>query len=188
MKPILYVTGNAVKFRTATTICKKYGLAIEQLSMDIPEIQAHEGETVARDKALRVFEEMQKPIIVSDDSWIIPGLNGFPGPYMKDVNGWLNHDDWLRLTKPLTDRRVILRQIVVYQDARQQKLFYTDVEGILLKEIRGRTIYPHTSITSLDGGKTSIAEEILQERSALAAAATHTSWDDFCEWYKANQG
>lgn len=80
MKSILYVTGNPVKFRTATTICKKYGLTIERLSMDIPEIQAHDGETVARDKALRVFEEMQKPIIISDDSWIIPGLNGFPGP------------------------------------------------------------------------------------------------------------
>lgn len=104
---------------------------------------------------------------------------------MKDVNSWLTHDDWLRFTKPLTDRRVILRQIVVYQDAHQQKLFYTDIEGTLLKEIRGRTIYPHTSITSLDGGKTSIAEEILEERSAVAAASTHTSWDDFCEWYTA---
>lgn len=80
MKPLLFATGNNVKFRMATETCKRYGLELQQISLDLPEIQAHDGETVARDKALRVFEELQKPIIVSDDSWLIPGLKNFPGP------------------------------------------------------------------------------------------------------------
>lgn len=86
MKPILFVTSNPVKFKTAQNICSKAGLTLTNLSMDIPEIQAESGEIVARDKALRVYEELKQPILISDDSWMIPGLKGFPGPYMKSVN------------------------------------------------------------------------------------------------------
>jgi XTP/dITP diphosphohydrolase len=185
MKPLLFVTGNAVKFRTASTICSQLGVQLKQISMDIPEIQAHDGETVARDKALRIFEEFQKPLIISDDTWMITGLKNFPGPYMKFVNEVFTAEDWLRLTGQLTDRRIILRQYVVYQDKHRQQLFHSDLEGVLLKEIRGEGPYPHTSITSFDGGKTTIAETIEQNKSAVAAAGQRTSWHDFCEWYLA---
>jgi XTP/dITP diphosphohydrolase len=185
MEPILFCTGNNVKLRTAETICAKYGIKVTQIRLDIPEIQAPDGQTVARDKALRAFEALQKPVVIADDSWLIPGLKGFPGPYMKDVNGWLSEEDWLNLTKPLTDRSIILRQVIVYQDVHQQQLFHTDVEGTLLTDIRGKSKYPHTSITSFDNGTSSVAEEIMQNRSAIAAAVARTSWDDFCEWYLA---
>jgi len=185
MKPLLFVTGNDVKFRTASTVCKSYGLEVERMSIDIQEIQAHDGETVARDKALRIFEELQRPVLISDDTWMIPALKNFPGPYMKFVNDMFTAEDWLRLTEPLADRRIILRQFVVYQDKRRQELFYTDIDGMLLKEIRGRCQYPHTSLTSFDGGKTTVAERITQQRSAIAESGKRTSWHDFCEWFTA---
>jgi non-canonical purine NTP pyrophosphatase (RdgB/HAM1 family) len=183
MKTLLYVTGNTVKFKIAHTICSQQGIDLEQLSMDIPEIQAHDGEIVARDKALRVFETVQQPVVISDDTWLIPGLKNFPGPFMKFVNEAFTTEDWLRLTKTLTDRRIILRQIVVFQDKHQQQLFYTDIEGTLLTEIRGQGPYPHTAISSFDNGKTSIAENIERNRSAISDANKPTSWHDFCTWF-----
>ena len=72
--------------------------------------------------AVEAYNALQSPLVVTDDSWIIPGLNGFPGPYMKQVNDWFTPDDWLHLTSGLADRRVILRQIIVYQDSTGQRL------------------------------------------------------------------
>jgi len=182
MKQILFATGNNTKFHTANLICQEYGIELERLSLDIPEIQAQESEVIARDKALRVFEELQRPVVISDDTWIIPGIGGFPGPYMKFVNGAFMPEDWLHLTASLTDRRIILRQIVVYQDKHQQQLFYIDIEGVLLDEIRGKGEYPHTTVASFDGGKHSMAEVIAQGKSSLFDSGKRTTWHDLCEW------
>lgn len=187
MHKVLFVTGSQVKFRTASLVCRQEGIELVQLPMGIPEIQAADGETVARDKAQRIFEKLQKPIIISDDSWMIPALKNFPGAYMKFVNEAFTPKNWLHLTNSLTDRRIILRQIVVYQDGdQQQKVFYTDLEGSLLRESRGKG-YAHNTITSFDGGKTTLAEAIEQGKSVVADSGKRTSWHEFCEWYASKQ-
>lgn len=183
MHEILYVTGNQIKIRVASEVCRQFKILLTHTSLDIHEIQAEAGEPVARDKADKAYSLLQKPLVVSDDTWIIPGLNGFPGPYMKSVNHWFSREDWLRLTSDLSNRRIILRQIVVYQDADGQKLFYTDIEGMLLKKLHEASDYPHLSITSFDGGKTSISEAVNEGESAILGADRRTSWHDFAEWY-----
>jgi len=99
---------------------------------------------------------------------------------MKAINDWFRPEDFLRLTLPLEDRRIILRQILVYQDANGQQLFSEDIVGSLLPDIRGESKYPHLTITSFDKGKHSAAEHNNQGYSALANG--HTPWHDLCEW------
>jgi non-canonical purine NTP pyrophosphatase (RdgB/HAM1 family) len=181
MHEVLYATGNSMKFQQAAATCQPFGLTLTQTHLDIPEIQAETGEPVARDKAAKAYAELGKPVTISDDTWMIPGLKGFPGPYMKHVNDWFTVDDWLRLTRDLTDRSVILRQIVVYQDADGQQVFSVDIPGILLREARGTTPYPHSAIVSFDGGKHTNAE--FHERGKSAAANYHNPWHEFAEWY-----
>jgi XTP/dITP diphosphohydrolase len=183
MNALTFVTGNSIKFKSAQRICGSYDIALQQFSMDIPEIQSHESEAIARDKALRVYEQLKRPIIISDDTWLINGLRGFPGPYMKFVNDSFTADDWLRLTAPLQDRGIILRQIIIFQDGDKQQLFSTDIPGVLLDKIRGKSVYPHNTIMSFDGGRQSIAEMITTQGSALAASKLRTSWHDLCEWF-----
>jgi inosine/xanthosine triphosphate pyrophosphatase family protein len=178
---LIYATGNAIKFRQAHDACTTYGIQLDQTFLDIPEIQDDDGLVIAKDKAEKVFAELQQPVIISDDSWIVPGLQGFPGAYMKSVDHWLNEEDWLRLTLPLKDRRIILRQIVVYQDSEAQQTFTYDIEGLLLTEIRGKSPFPHSCITSFDGGKTSVGE--FHERNEPAAQSLRHVWHDFAEWY-----
>lgn len=181
MRPILYATGNEHKFLLAQTICNTFNVELEQSSLNVPEIQGEDGELIAKDKAEKAFAKFKKPVVITDDNWIIPGLNGFPGAYMKSVNDWFTVQDWLHLTQPLQDRRIILRQIAVYQDESSQHLFSQDIEGILLPEARGTSPYSHSSITSFDNGQHSSAE--FHERGESSAAHRHTVWHDFVEWY-----
>jgi inosine/xanthosine triphosphate pyrophosphatase family protein len=182
MRELLYVTGNAVKFLQAQTVCEPLGLNLKQTKLDITEIQANTGETVARDKADKAFAKLQVPLVVSDDSWMIPGLKNFPGPYMKYMNEWFTSADWLRLTKDLPDRSITLRQIMVSQDSQQQKLFSFDVSGTLLTTIRGGSDMTHTNIVSFDGGQTSVGENI--ERKLSVTASQHNVWHEFTDWYR----
>jgi XTP/dITP diphosphohydrolase len=180
-KEITFATGNAAKFRSASLICKQFDIKLHQATLEINEIQAEDATVIARDKAQKAYELVGSPTVVNDDSWIIPGLNGFPGPYMKSMNDWLTPEDFLRLTEPLTDRRVILAQYTVYQDKHGQQLFRRDIEGVLLPEIRGEyPDSPNMSIISFDDGKTSAAELLAKQLPVIDDY--RTTWHDLGEW------
>ncbi len=180
-KEITFVTGNADKVRTANEICNKFGITLVQTTFDIVEIQAEDAGIIVRDKASKAYELVGKPVVVNDDSWVIPGLNGFPGPYMKSMNHWFSAEDFLRLTQPLTDRRIFLAQYTVYQDERGAKLFQRDIEGILLPSIQGDyKVASHANIVSFDGGKTSIGANLAKQRSNIDHL--QTTWHDLGEW------
>ena len=177
---VTFVTGNPVKLHGARQAANMYDIEVDQADLDIIEIQSHEAEKIAQHKAEQAFSELQRPLFVSDDSWIIPGLRGFPGPYMRYTNEWLTPEDWLRLTTSLKDRKIILRQVVVYMTGDVQKTFSRDIEGELLSDIRGSSPYSHITLTSFDGGKRSGAEYIAAGDSYLGDR--QTAWHDFFAW------
>lgn len=181
MRDIIYATGNKAKYQQAIQVCQPAGVVLIQEGLNVPELQSDDATVIARDKAAKAFDRFQQPVVVTDDSWIIPGLGGFPGPYMKYVNDWFTVDDWLNLTRPLTDRRIILRQVIAYSDGQQEKVFECDLEGILLTEARGESAYPHTHIISFDGGKQTNAE--YHARHESATAHLRNVWHEFVDWY-----
>jgi XTP/dITP diphosphohydrolase len=181
MQPLLYITGNQHKFVQAQHVCDDLHLELKQDKTDFIEIQSDKAEDIARYKAQQAFEKFKQAVVVSDDSWLIPALGGFPGPYMKYVNDWFTTQNWLDLTKPLQDRRIILDQTIVYQDTSGQQLFNRQLEGQILHEARGEAIYPHTAIITFDGGKHTNAE--LHQQNLSATAHLPNVWRDFAEWY-----
>ena len=182
MSTLTFVTGNSLKFHLAEKVCREFDQELlQEAALDIPEIQAETGEPVARDKAQKAFEILQKPVVVTDDTWVIPALNGFPGPYMKSINHWFTPRDWVNLTQSLEDREIILRQVLVYQDEREQVLFTVDIKGVMLKEARGESNYPHNTIVSFDGGKHSFAELYAEGKTI---DSHHTAWHEFAAWAK----
>jgi XTP/dITP diphosphohydrolase len=184
MTDFTFVTSNDHKVKTARASCDPLGVSFDHKHQDLVEIQADNGETIARHKVRQAFEACQSPVVITDDNWNIPGLRGFPGPYMRHINHWFTPDDFVRLTRDLSDRRIIMRHILAYKDARTEKVFSADIPATLLKEPRGRSIIIHFMVISLDGGKHSIAEiEADDNKAAIADQAN--AWHDFCAWLQA---
>ena len=174
-----FATSNSLKFLAASQACREHDITLDQAIIDFVEIQSDNGEAIARHKAAAAFAKLKAPVVVSDDTWTIPGLGGFPGPYMKAVNQWFTPADFLRLTVDLVDRRIILRQEVIYQDATRQMAFAIDTPCLLLKEIRGASIYTHLTVTSVDG-QHSLAEVIATSGTSLPGALG--VWHELGEW------
>lgn len=181
-EPITFVTSNDYKFRHAMHILSTKGVELTRQHMDLDELQTPNGEILVRHKAQQAFNALRKPVVVNDDTWIIPGLQGFPGPYMKDINGWLTPEDWLRLTRDLDDRRITLRQNTMYMDADGQHYFSKDINGTLLTEIRGVNKFPHLTIMTFNEDTGRSAAEIIADGRPAISANTPTSWHDFADW------
>lgn len=158
-----------------------------QKELDIPEIQASSTEEVALDKADRVFKQIKEPLLVSDHGWLIKALNGFPGPYMKFVNSWLEPKDFLALMEHHENREVILRQDLIYIDANTIKAFTYDLIGYVLREAKGNLGTNWDKVVCLTKDDKSIAEVREESGSKTILLDEREPWPSSAKWYKENK-
>lgn len=184
MKRLLFSTGNAEKFLTAKHVCDYAGISLEQVAIEVTEIREENPENVALDKATKAFNEISKPLVITDDSWAFAGLKGFPGVYMHSINEWFTPEDFLRLTLPLENREVILTQYLVYVDSTQQKVFKRQTKGTLLKEIRGTSAHPSHTIITIDGDDGLSIAEAYDRAIDKSTRRSAQIWHDFVDWYQ----
>jgi len=183
MKTISFATGNARKITEATATLKPFDITIEPVSVDIDEIQHWDSAEITKAKARAAYEYIHKPVVVSDTSWEIPALGGFPGGYMKDISAWLQSEDWLALMARHADKTIYCHEHVAYADGEAVKHFVATYKGRFIDEARGRIddseSFERTVI--LYGDKT-MAEQ-LADGEIASAGETLEHWRQFGEWY-----
>ncbi len=155
------------------------------MPVDIDEIQGENAEEIVAHKARAAFEIAQKPVVVTDDSWAILALGGFPGAYMKSINHWFQPEDFLRLMHGIENRDVILHQYVAYHDGLETTVFGHDIPGKMLHEARGKNDTPATKLITLEGdnGRTIAEVDEAGQEYAFSQAST-SAWHAFAKWYK----
>lgn len=185
MMSLIFATGNTNKFLIGKLVSKEKGINLIQKDYDIDEIQSEDPKKIIIDKLNKAYKLCDSPVIVSDDYWEIPGLNGFPGPYMKSINIWFSPEDLLRLTLPLEDRRVFLTQRIAYMDLTDQKVFEVKTEGEILKEIRGQESTANQKIMSMKGDNGLTISEVYDSFTDDERKNRDTAniWREFLEWY-----
>ena len=175
-----FITTNQLKLERAKLVLETFNISLTQNPLDFDELQSYDGEAIARHKAEQAYAAVGKPLVVTDDSWAIPALNDFPGPYMKAMNHYLSKDDWARLIAPLTDRRIFWHEHLVYQDASGQYYTMYSIERTLLKEPRGEHRFSHIALIDYGDGR-SIAEALTAGKTS-GTETNHTAWHDLAEW------
>jgi len=179
-KAIYYVTGNESKFKTAKNYFETLGVKVLQKTLEIPEIQSDSIEEIATDKAQKAYLILKRPLFVSDSGWYITALNGFPGPYMNQINKWLTPKDFLNLMKPYENREIILRQAIAYADEKRSQVFTFDTLGRILRKPKGPPITPVDQIVFVSSNGLSISEE--KERGGFNFEAERPLWEKFSGW------
>ena len=188
MNSIYFASSNQEKIQIAQTVCAEANISVQPIGLEIDEIQGEDSEAIVRDKVRRAYEQVDRPVIVTDETWDIPSLRGFPGAYMKSINQWFMSRDFLRLMQGITDRRIVLCQYLAYTDGVLTKVFRNDMPGQIINEARGTNDKsPSMTVIALDcdNGKT-IAEVFEQGTDAVIARHKNQPdvWHEFLSWYK----
>lgn len=181
-KTIIYATGNVNKVAVATERLAPYDITLVQGKFDIDEIQSDSFEEIAIDKAKKAFALAGKPLFVNDSGWLIPALNGFPGPYMKYINQCFTPQDFLSLMANHEDKTIILRETIVYIDTDTIKVFSHDFNGTFVASPRGSSGPPSDMAISLSATKKTIAEE--KELGITHSEEEAVIWNEFGLWLK----
>lgn len=185
MKEILFATGNSRKISEASETLRPYDVIVKPVSVDIDEIQHRDPAEITKAKARAAFAALNEPVIVSDTSWEIPALGGFPGGYMKDIEDWLHSDDWLALMAPHDDKTIYCHEHVAYYDGEQVQHFASTYTGKFIHEARGRIDDQESfeRVVIMYGTET-MAEQLARGDFA-SAGSSMDHWKQFGEWFAA---
>ncbi|HSD12560.1 MAG TPA: non-canonical purine NTP pyrophosphatase [Patescibacteria group bacterium] len=82
---IFFATTNAAKVTSVARVLGAYGIAVERVDLELPELQAEEASGVALGKVRAALDALRAPVMVIDSAFHIDALGGFPGPYVKHV-------------------------------------------------------------------------------------------------------
>lgn len=181
---VAFVTGNARKFRDMQLACEKFGVQAEQIELPVNEIQGHDPQEIAIQKAKHAYRLAGRPVVINDVYWNILALRGFPGAYMKYMLDWLRAEDFLALMQDKKDRTIGCTDTLVYYDGKRPKVFAKDLWGKIADEPKGGSgsSLPIDLIVIPDGQTRTIAEIESTEGRIGFTAESHI-WHDFAKWY-----
>lgn len=178
---LAFVTGNAHKFNDLQLVLEPFGIEVEQLDLPVDEIQSHDTDKIAQNKAKEAFRLAGRPVVVQDTFWNILALRGFPGAFMSYVADWLKAEDFLALMEGKADRTIIRKHTVVYYDGKRTKLFSKDFTGVIAEEARGQGVSIDQIV--ITAGQTRTNAEIREQEGVSSIAPEQSAWHDFAKWY-----
>lgn len=183
---LIFCTTNNDKFATATSACQKRDIDLERIVIEIDEIQSEDPKLVLEHKINAIYDKVGKPLVVSDDSWSIPALNGFPGIYMKSMNYWFSAKDWLNIMSQYPDKTIYLNARLAYIDSYGTITFFEETREMKFldkqSDVPGA---PILQILSLPDDDTPISD--LLKNNPDKYHSSRKLWSNFLDWYTENQ-
>lgn len=158
MKKIIFVTGNKRKFETANNVLNKFGINLTQRDMDISEIQDTDIRKVAENSSKDAAEKLKTPVIKEDVGFQIDALNGFPGPFSKFINDWLEPQKILKMLENEKNRKARFVDVIAYCNPDKETVsFITITEGTIADEQSGENGWGIDKIFIPEGSQVTLA-------------------------------
>lgn len=138
MIELTFVTGNQDKLKQAQDALGSHHIHLTAEKVDTPEIQSMDCAEIARFSAQYASRKLNKPVVTSDAGYFIKSLGGFPGPFIKFVNNWLDPEDILKMMENKKDRSVSSPISISYCKPGEEPVSFTSVSyGEIASEPKG---------------------------------------------------
>lgn len=132
-----FLSSNAHKIGEVTAILSPGGFQVIAVEKKLDEIQSGDLELLVRDKCIKAFRMIGRPVFVEHTGLYIEALNGFPGGLTQIFWDTLGADPVSKLFAREDDGRAVARTRIGYCDGRCVHQFEGEVSGTLASEPRG---------------------------------------------------
>ncbi|NOZ81747.1 MAG: non-canonical purine NTP pyrophosphatase [Candidatus Micrarchaeota archaeon] len=188
-----FLTSNRGKFVTAQKRLEPHGINLRWLNKEVPESQSNDLREIASFKVRYAYDTVEKPVMCIDAGFVIPSLNGFPGPFTSYVLKTIGVEGILKLLEG-KDRDAYFDHALAYynSDLKEPVVFSHRVEGEIAEKPRGkRSKWWWSDLFSVfipkAGDGRVIGEYTLQEWEAVRRnSAGETAYDKLVKWFREN--
>lgn len=134
---INFVTKNPHKAKEVQEILGHIGVSIVHAPLTIHEIQAEDVNYIVRDKVLKAFSQVGRPVFIEHTGLYIDSLQGFPGGLTQVFWDKLEADKFSELFGRLDNTSLTAKTVIAFCDAKKVYTFEGAIEGNIAPEPRG---------------------------------------------------
>jgi XTP/dITP diphosphohydrolase len=153
-----FVSSNEFKIREATSILEPSGITVSGIALKIEELQTNDAHRLVKDKALRAFHCVGRPLFVEHTGLYLRSLNDLPGGLTQLFWDSLGADRFAELFGQTSDPAVTARTHVAYCDGRQFHFFVGEASGRIAPEPRGDQDFQWDCVFIPDGFEETYSE------------------------------
>jgi XTP/dITP diphosphohydrolase len=155
---IRFLSSNKHKIREVKEILEPIGVRIIPAEIKIDEIQTEDVRRLVRDKTLKAFERIGRPVFVEHTGLHLSGLNGLPGGLTQIFWDSLQAQSFVDLVKNLGDHRITAKTVIGYCDTSKIHYFEGKVTGTVPDAPTGPTAFQWDCVFKPDGFEQTFAE------------------------------
>jgi XTP/dITP diphosphohydrolase len=177
---VRFVSGNAHKIAEAQHILSSVGIAVVPSPVKINELQIADIEQLVRDKALKAFQKLGRPLFVEHTGLHLRQLNELPGGLTQVFWDTLQADQFAARFGIGPDCFARASTRIAYCDGQRIRQFAGELSGTIVSSPRGNRDFQWDCVFQPDGHGETFGEmgedrknEISMRRKALDAFAVH---------------
>lgn len=155
---IRFITKNKHKINEINSLFKDVGVTVIAAEYSIDEIQTENVEALIRDKLLKAFKLVGRPVFVEHTGLYIESLNGLPGGLTQIFWDKLEAERFSKLLGAGENSNLIAKTIIGYCDSMKIHIFEGEVCGKISSEPKGPRDFQWDCIFIPDGYSETFAE------------------------------
>jgi len=155
---VRFVSSNPFKIEEAKSILSPVGITVVPVDMKIEELQTTDTERLVKDKALKAFSAIARPLFVEHTGLYLNYLNGLPGGLTQIVWDSLQADRFSELFGRSPDPSVIAKTTICYSDGKRMHIFIGEVVGRIASAPAGNRDFQWDCVFIPDGETITFAE------------------------------
>lgn len=164
MASVTLITGNHGKVEEVRRYLHS---DVDHVALDLPEIQSLSSREIVEDKVWRAYNEIGRPVLVEDVSFVIHSLEGLPGPLIKWFEKTVGLDGICGMTDG-KDRSCTASILYGYCDGRS--IFFAEglMDGVVAEAPKGENSFGWGPIFIPDGMDRTYAELSDEEQETIS--------------------
>lgn len=176
---IRFLSSNEHKIAEVQRILTPVGIDILAVPLKIQELQTEDVHALVKDKLIKAFESIGRPLFVEHTGLYLSGLNGLPAGLTQIFWDQLKADRFASLVAGLGDAKVTAKTVLGYCDGHKMHLFEGAIEGTVPTTPAGPTNFQWDCVFIPKGSSETFAEmgpakdQISMRRIALDKFAKH---------------
>lgn len=170
---IRFVSQNKFKLQEASAILASAAVRIIPLETKIEELQTEDSFRLVKDKTMKAFRVVGRPLFVEHTGLYLTYINGLPGGLTQVFWDRLQADQFANLFGKTPNPRVVAKTVIGYTDAKQFFMFEGEIAGRISEAPRGPRDFQWDCVFIPEGYSETFAEmgkkknEISMRRLAL---------------------
>lgn len=170
---VRFVSKNKKKLAEAQSILGSVGVKVIAAEVEIAEIQTANTETLIKDKLLKAYKRIGRPLFVEHTGLYLARLNELPGGLTQIFWDALEAEKFSDLFGSEPNNEAIARTYIAYSDGKRIRTFSGEIKGKIVAKPRGSLDFQWDPVFQPDGCDQTFAEmgesknEISMRRLAL---------------------